>query len=109
MAFMRAVKRRARAAVPPLIFLSLTGYFGWSATQGERGLQAYVLRQKQLAEAQAQLATATAERDAWQRKVASLSSSHLDTDMLDERARSLLNLADPTDIVVPYPKGRKLF
>ena len=29
--------------------------------------------------------------------------------MLDERARSLLNLADPTDIVVPYPKGQKLF
>lgn len=109
MAFMRAVKRRARAAVPPLIFLSLTGYFGWSATQGERGLQAYMLRQKQLAEAEAQLASATAERDAWQRKVASLSSAHLDADMLDERARSLLNLADPTDIVVPYPKGQKLF
>ncbi len=109
MAFMRALKRRARAAVPPLIFLSLTGYFGWSATQGDRGLQAYVLRQKQLSEAKAQLATATAERDAWERKVASLSSNHLDADVLDERARSLLNLADPADIVVPWPKGQKLF
>ncbi len=109
MAFMRAVKRRLRAAVPPLIFLSLTGYFGWSATQGERGLQSYVLRQKQLVEAEGQLAAATAERDDWQRKVASLSSAHLDADMLDERARSLLNLADPTDIVVPYPKGQNLF
>ncbi len=106
---MRAMKRRVRAAVPPLIFLSVTGYFGWSATQGERGLQSYVLRQKQLAEAEAQLSAATTERDAWQRKVASLSSAHLDADVLDERARSLLNLADPTDIVVPYPKGRKLF
>jgi len=39
--------------------------------------------------------------------VLSLRSSHLDADALDERARAMLNRADPADIVVPYgPKSR---
>ncbi len=38
---------------------------------------------------------------AWQSKVAAMQPAHLDTDALDERARQLLNLSAPSDIVVP--------
>jgi cell division protein FtsB len=103
------VKRKAKAAIPPLVFLSLVGYFGWNATQGDRGLKAYALQLQDLKLAQSQLAAAEAERDAWEMKVSGLRSNHLDPDTLDERARAMLNLADPGDIVVPYGQGKRLF
>lgn len=93
----------------PLIFLALVGYFGWNATQGNRGLVAYAQRQELLAQAKAEEAKVQAERDAWERRVGGLRANHLDADTLDERARSMLNLADPADIVVPYSPQDRLF
>jgi cell division protein FtsB len=107
MSFARALRRRVRAAIPPLIFLSLVGYFGWNATQGDLGLQAYAKRQSDLAAAQASLVRATAEQEVWERRIASLRPNHLDPDALDERARAMLNLAHPNDVVVLYgPPGK---
>ncbi len=109
MTIARFAQRAAQAALPPLVFLSLAGYFGWNATQGEHGLHAYAMRQKQLVTARAELASAEAERDAWEIRVQGLSNSHIDPDTLDERARAMLNLADPNDVVVPYGQANKLF
>jgi cell division protein FtsB len=111
MPFWRGVKRRLRAAVAPCVFLALGGYFLWSATQGERGLnpQAEAARAQALAAAQDDVARADAERQVWERRVAALQSKGLDLDALDERVRAMLNLADPNDIIVMYPPGKKLF
>ncbi|MGA9011834.1 MAG: septum formation initiator family protein [Acetobacteraceae bacterium] len=105
----REVKYRLKAAVAPVIFLSLVGYFGWNAVQGNHGLVAYAQRQELLAQAQADQDKARAERDAWDRRVAGLRSRHIDADALDERARAMLNLADPSDIIVPYGPSDRLF
>ncbi len=109
MALGRALKRRAKASIAPVIFLALVGYFGWNATHGDRGLMAYAQRQGLLKQAQDELAQAQADRDAWERRVAGLRSNHIDPDTLDERARAMLNLADPADVVVPYAPKDKLF
>src|SRR3954468_23817025 len=109
MALGREVKRRAKAAVAPMIFLSVVGYFGWNAVQGNRGLVAYAQRQEWLAQAQADQAKVQAERDAWERRVAGLRARHIDADALDERSRAMLNLADPSDIIVPYATPDRLF
>ena len=109
MAFARELKRKARAAVAPLVFLSLVGYFGWNATHGDRGLVAYAQRQALLKEAQADLGRAEAERAGWERRLAGLRNNHIDRDTLDERARSMLNLADPSDIIVQYGPKDRLF
>lgn len=106
---MQTVRRWLQAAVVPAVFLGLVGYFGWNATQGERGLQSYAVRQEQLKSVQAELARVTLERDTWERRVAGLKTQRLDPDTLDERARSMLNVADPADIVVPYGAGGRLF
>ncbi len=105
----RAWRRRAKEAVPPLLFLSLVGYFGWQATRGDHGLRAYAQREQQLVTVQAELGQAQAEQEAWEHRVVALHASRLDTDMLDERARAMLNRADPSEIVVPYEQGHKLF
>jgi cell division protein FtsB len=109
MAVGREMKRRLRAAVPPMIFLALTAYFAWNATQGDRGLQAYAQRQQMLHTAQDDLAKAEADRDGWERRAAALGANHLDPDMLDERTRAILNRTDPSDVVVLYPPQQRLF
>lgn len=95
--------------VPPLLFLSLVGYFGWSATQGERGLQSYVLRQAQFVSVQAELHRVEKERDLMERRVAGLRGTRLDPDTVDERTRAILGQTNPADIVVLWSKDRRLF
>lgn len=105
----RALKRRVKSALPPLLFLSLVVYFGWNATRGEHGLRAYALREQQLVVVKGEYAKAESERANWERRVAGLGANRLDSDALDERSRSQLNLADPADVVISYGAGRKLF
>lgn len=109
MSFARSVKRKLKASVAPTLFLSLVAYFLWNATQGDRGLQAYARSQRELAAAQAELVATNADLEHWEHRVAGLRGDHLDLDTLDERARAMLNLASPNDIVVPYPPGQRLF
>jgi cell division protein FtsB len=103
------VKRRSKAAVAPAVFLSLVAYFLWQAQQGERGLNTWTQRQRDLKVAQADLVQAEGEIAAWERRVQSLRSSPLDRDTLDERARQRLNLSVPSDVIVLYPQGQWLY
>lgn len=105
----RGMRRRLRAAVAPALFLSLVAYCGWNAVQGDHGLQAFAGRQEQLKALQAELARTQAEQQVWERRVAGLRVQRLDPDMLDERARAMLNVADPGDVVMLYGPGRRLF
>ena len=109
MEFWIGLKRCLRACVSPSVFLALVGYFSWNATQGERGLQSYALRQEQLKSVQADLGRATQDKDTWERRVMGLRTQRLDPDTLDERARAMLNVADPADVVMPYGVNKRLF
>lgn len=109
MGFGRRMKQAVRAVAAPTLFLVLVAYFGWNATQGDRGLQSYALRQVQLTTVQAELRRVEAERDVLDRRVAGLRTQRLDPDTLDERARAMLNVADPADIVLMYGAGKRLF
>jgi cell division protein FtsB len=105
----REIRRQAKSAAMPAFLLALTCIFAWQATQGDHGLIMRERRKLQLAQAEANLVAAKVERDSWVRKVAGLTASHLDKDALDQRARELLNLADPSEFVVQYGPKDKLF
>jgi cell division protein FtsB len=105
----REIRRRVKLAVPPFIFLLLVAYFVWSATQGDRGLRAYAGRLEDLKAAQADLARADTDLANWERRVAGLRANRLDPDALDERARAMLNLSEPADVVVMYDHGKRLY
>lgn len=109
MGILRSIKRKLREAVPPAIFLSLTAYFGWNATQGELGLKSYAQQLALLDRANSARAAALAEQSSWRQRVEGLRDAALDADTIDERARAMLNLSDPTEIVVPYGAEGKLF
>lgn len=104
------LKRLAAAVVGPAVFLSLAAYFLWSATQGERGLQAYGIARGELVVAKDRLAAAEEEVRIWERRVAGMRpSSKMDPDAVDERARATLNLADPNEIIILYGSGKRLY
>ena len=107
--FWHEMRRRIKSAAIPTLLLGLTGIFAWQATQGAHGLIMREKRKTELAQAESNLLAARAERDTWERKVAGLTPSHLDKDALDQRARELLNLADPNEVVVQYGPKDKLF
>jgi len=108
MSFARTVRRKLRAAAAPAVLLLVVSYFLWNAAQGDRGLEARAARQQELAAAQADLARANDEVATWERRIGAL-RTRIDTDALDERARAMLNRADPDDIIVTYDKGQRLF
>lgn len=103
------LRQRARIMLAPAIFLSITAYFAWSATQGGRGLRAYAQRQELLKQVRADEAFAKAERDAWAVRVAGLQTRHLNPDTLGERTRLMKNFSEPTDIIVKFTGQEKLF
>ncbi|MBI3453995.1 MAG: septum formation initiator family protein [Rhodospirillales bacterium] len=79
------------------------GYFVYHSIEGDRGLMAYVRLSGEIAQAQAQLDELAAERGAMERRVSLLRSDRLDPDMLEERARRVLNFARTDEIVIVDP------
>jgi cell division protein FtsB len=78
------------------------GYFGFNAYSGNHGLRAKQDLDQQIAQLTGELATLKAERASWERRVSLLKPESIDPDMLDERARSLLNYADPRDLTLRF-------
>ncbi len=86
----------------------LIGYFGVNAYSGNRGLKAQQDIDRQMAVLNADLDRLKRERAQWQRRIALLKSNDLDPDMLDERARALLDYATPNEVTLmveakPHP------
>jgi cell division protein FtsB len=103
------IRRRMKSVVPSFIFLLLIAYCVWNATHGDRGLRAYAHRLEDLKVARTDLARAESDLVGWERRVTGLRANRLDPDALDERARAMLNLSDPADVVVPYGQGKRLY
>ena len=106
MRLLNAAKRFAIAMIAPTLFMGLTFYFIWNASRGEHGLRNYAMRRAQLTTAKQTLTAAQAEHDRWTIRVAGLRDAHIDPDTLDERARAKAEVADPSDLVVPYGRGK---
>jgi cell division protein FtsB len=84
----------------------LIGYFGINAYDGAHGLKAKEDIDRETATLSAELAQLQSERGQWERRVALLKSDAIDADMLDERARVLLDDVDPRDLVMMVKPDR---
>jgi cell division protein FtsB len=101
------MKRILRAAAAPVIFLTLTVYFGYNVIHGSRGFVAQSRESREIVQARQDLKTVLARRDRWEARVAALKSTAIEPDMLDQQARAVLNLANPADLVVPLHPDAK--
>jgi cell division protein FtsB len=103
-------RRRFQACLIALCFYGAAGgvvsYFWWHAHHGERGLHAKAGHKIRIAELNQEIAAARKERGEWERRVAQLRADNLDLDLLEERARVLLNSAHRNDVVVILPPAR---
>ncbi len=99
----RELSRRLRHCVLPLLWVAAIAYIGYHTVQGDRGLAAWLQSSQRIDRLEADLHVARAERRRLEHKVALLRSDGLDRDMLDERARGVLSLARPDELVFLRP------
>jgi len=101
-------RNRLRAVLNALALYTIAalviGYFGVNAYSGNHGLRARQDLDQQIAQLSDELDSLKAERATWERRVALLRPQSIDPDMLDERARALLDSADPRDLVLIVKK-----
>ena len=96
---LRGGQRRARHAVAPVLGIGIFGYFAFHAIEGDRGLFAWQVLDRDVANARIDLASIREERLMLERRVGLLRSATLDRDMLDEWARRVLNYGAADEVV----------
>ena len=79
-------------------------YFLYHAVQGDRGFLAWLRLTQDLDQAKMTAVEVEAQRERLEQRVDRLQPEHLDPDLLDERARALLNLGRHDEVVIVRPK-----
>lgn len=101
MGFVAEIRARARHILGPALGICAVIYFTYHAVHGDRGLIAWRHLNQKVNAAHEILAETSVRRRLLERRIALLSPDSLDPDMLEERARLMLNYGYPDDIVIP--------
>jgi len=78
----------------------LIGYFGINAYTGAHGLNATQDLVQQISESTLELDRLKLDRAEWEHRVALLRADGLDSDLLDERARVMLDYVHPREVTM---------
>lgn len=101
---MKALRTLASKIQPGILFpvlgVCVVLYFAYHAVQGDRGIRALLDYENQVEITKAQLAEVKAEREQLEHRVSLLRSDNLDPDLLEERARAVLNFAHPNEFAI---------
>jgi len=100
-----SLRRRIRRVSVSFLGVSATFYFVFHVFHGDRGLMAWAQLRQQVTEIQSEAKTVAAERQYLENQVRLLHPASLDRDMLDERARLMLNLGHPDEIIILDPQN----
>jgi len=93
------VKKSKSSAVLVLLIL-LSSYFSYFAIKGDRGYLKYLYLRNKVTEAEKMNASYDKRRAELEQKVKLLSSRSLDLDLLDERARAVLNVIGENEFII---------
>ena len=97
-------RHRFRALINALALYTiaalLIGYFGINAFTGNHGLRARQDLDHEVTQLTGELAALKTERATLERRVSFLRPESIDADMLDERARFLLDYSDPRELIL---------
>jgi len=96
----RVVPRPLLILTPYLAVTGLIGLFLWSGIEGDRGLDRLATAEADVLRLDRELETLRARRSIAENRVRRLKREFLDLDLLDERARTVLGLARPDEIVI---------
>ena len=107
MSSFRDTRRRIRQVAPQFLSACVMLYFLYHAVQGDRGFLAWLRLNQDLEQAKLTAVEVAAQRERMEERVARLQPEHLDPDLLDERARALLNLGRPDEVVIVRPRSQE--
>ncbi len=95
-------KHRTRPArlIAPAIAACLVTYFAYYTIDGDRGLKSMTKLQSDISVSETRLDVLQTQSASLERQVSRLRSGSLDADLLDERARAVLNFAKPNDLII---------
>ena len=98
------VRTRIRAIMLPLTLYvvsgAVSGYFLWTAKNGERGSVAKLEYKATIAELRANLVDLQAQRAKWEHRVSLMRSESVDRDLAEEEARNKLGYVDSRDVEI---------
>ena len=100
MALFRELRNRFRLVLPAVAGLLSLGYFAYHAVNGERGLLAYWRLQETIGSAVIERGATNYERRTLEHQVSLLRARNLSLDMLEERARVLLNHVHDGEVII---------
>ncbi len=107
MGLLQEFRDRARYVVGPVLGLCAIGYFAYHGVHGDRGLIAWWKVKQRVVAAKEALTQSENEREKLEKRVRLLNPGSLDPDMLEERARLMLNYGHTDDLVILEGKRRK--
>lgn len=98
------IRHRFRQVVGPLLGLTAVVYFAYHTVQGDRGLLAWWQLNRDIKVAEATLSDLQQQKDVLERRDRLLRPDRLDPDMLEERARIMLDMGHDDEAVVLHPR-----
>ena len=98
------LRRQGRQIIASIFGVAVIGYFAFHAVEGERGLRAYFALNLQTELAREERDALRHDRMTIESRVNLLKPESLDLDMLDERARTVLNKVHEDDFVILLAK-----
>lgn len=108
MSLSHEIRRRLKHIVPPVLGTLVVVYFAFHALHGERGFFAYLQLKNEIRKAELTRDLFAGERAILERRTVLLHPDRMDGDMLEERARAMLNVLRPDErvILLDPPKAR---
>lgn len=91
---------KAKHVVYFLLITALFAYFSYHLIQGDRGVISWYKMRDNVTELQIELNDLNVDRTHLAHRVKLLSPNSIDTDLLEEQARKLLNYSYENDIIV---------
>jgi cell division protein FtsB len=100
MSIIREMRKRSAALIVPVLGACLVLYVSYYTIDGHRGLKAMTRVQADVSVAETRLDVLQTQRAVLESQVGKLRPESIDPDLLDERARAVLNFSKPTDLVL---------
>jgi cell division protein FtsB len=103
MSILREMRRRARHILPAALCAVVVGYFTYHSVQGEKGIHSYLKVNRDVRDAREKLGGIQSTRGELELRVKGLRDTSLDLDLLEERARIVLNLMRDDELLIHFP------
>ena len=100
MGFWSYIVAKSKSSAFIVLLMALCSYFSYFAVKGDRGFLKYMYLQNKVEKAKKINQDYDAQREEWEQKVKLLSSGSLDLDLLDERARTVLNVIGDDEFII---------